>query len=182
MGRPRKKPKKWKPGDPFTPLQDPHELAEKEKPEDSLPSIEDAPAKKGTPREVEYLNKIKEGVPPERIPAILEEVIQVSKNTNSWRGLMAVAQFVADYGLGKPTQRIDVSNIATPADWEDVFADDDDEENEEPVDEIIARMTDKERAELLDKLQKREKLDFENELMDMGLWDDDPDHGENSEV
>jgi len=58
-------------------------------------------------QEEAMLQAIKASMPPEKIEATIAEALELARNTNSWRGLMAVCEFAANYSLGKPTQRIE---------------------------------------------------------------------------
>ena len=64
----------------------------------------------GRPRrsqEQQMLEAIRATMPPERIEATVAEALEIARSTNSWRGIMDVVRFCAEYSLGKPTVRVE---------------------------------------------------------------------------
>lgn len=73
----------------------------------------------GRPKQVDnrdYIAAIKQGFPPDKIVELLNEAIEIAISTNSWRGVVAAAEFAAAYSLGKPKQRVETSDGAALAD------------------------------------------------------------------
>ena len=64
------------------------------------------PGRPSQRQEVAMVNAIKATMPPERIQHTLEQALQMAFDANSWRGVMAVVEFAANYTVGKPVQRI----------------------------------------------------------------------------
>ena len=62
--------------------------------------------------EEQMLTAIKASMPPERIEATLAEALSIARSTNSWRGLLAVSEFAANYALGKPVARVESGGLA----------------------------------------------------------------------
>ncbi len=64
------------------------------------------------PKAVEraYVDAVKEALPPDEIAHILTEALEMARNTNSWRGMVEVAQLALAYGAGKPMQKIVASD------------------------------------------------------------------------
>ena len=53
-----------------------------------------------------YLTAIREAVSPEDLKALMKEAVKIAREAGSWRGVVAVAELAAAYGLGKPVQRV----------------------------------------------------------------------------
>ena len=77
------------------------------------------------PKAVEraYVDAVKEALPPDEIANILTEALEMARNTNSWRGMVEVAQLALAYGAGKPMQKI-VTSDSNLADLLAVLQDD----------------------------------------------------------
>ena len=56
-------------------------------------------------QELRVLDEVRAKFPPERISAMLEEAYQLATETRSARGVMAVAELVMAYTVGKPKQQ-----------------------------------------------------------------------------
>ena len=85
-------------------------------------------------QEEQLLTAIKASMPPERIQATLAEALQIARSTNSWRGLLAVSEFAANYALGKPVARVESGGgglAAVLAELDDIGDDDDDDEEDD---------------------------------------------------
>ena len=90
----------------------------------------------GRPRrsqEEQLLTAIKASMPPERIQATLAEALQIARSTNSWRGLLAVSEFAANYALGKPVARVEsggggLAAVLAELSYGDDTGDDDDDD------------------------------------------------------
>jgi hypothetical protein len=63
-----------------------------------------------------YIDAIKAEYPPEMLTGMMKEAYDVAKSSNSWRGMVAVAEFMAAYGLGKPVKRVESSGDSSLAD------------------------------------------------------------------
>lgn len=57
---------------------------------------------KGRSTDSEYAAAIREGLPPERMLALMETALDLSIKRNSWRGVLAVVEFAVKYLVGKP--------------------------------------------------------------------------------
>lgn len=57
-------------------------------------------------REAEVLHAINAAMPPERITKLLDQMITIATETNSWRGIAQALEFCAAYQIGKPIQRM----------------------------------------------------------------------------
>ena len=53
-----------------------------------------------------YLTAIKKAIPPESLGDLLTTALNMAIGSGSWRGVVAVAELAAAYGLGKPVQRV----------------------------------------------------------------------------
>ena len=56
--------------------------------------------------EKQYLDAIRQSLPPDQVETIITEAIELARQTRSWRGLLEVVQFAVAYGAGKPMQKI----------------------------------------------------------------------------
>lgn len=63
-------------------------------------------------KEEEMLAAIKDTFSAEELRAVLREALEIARSTQSARGLLAVAEFCANYSLGKPATTI-ISKPAT---------------------------------------------------------------------
>lgn len=63
-----------------------------------------------------YIDAIKAHCPPEKLVEMMQEAFDMAVETNSWRGMVAVAEFMAAYGLGKPVKRVESSGDSSLAD------------------------------------------------------------------
>ena len=84
-------------------------------------------------QEEAMLSAIKSSMPPERIQAVLAEALQIARSTNSWRGLLAVSEFAANYALGKPVARVEsggggLAAVLAELSYGDDTGDDDDDD------------------------------------------------------
>jgi hypothetical protein len=73
----------------------------------------------GRPKQVDnrqYIEALKAGFPPDRIVELMELAIELARETKSWRGVVAAAQFAADYSLGKPVKRVESTGDSSLAD------------------------------------------------------------------
>jgi len=61
-------------------------------------------------QELAILDTIKADWPPERLAEALNNAMQMAEETRSWRGILSVAELVLSYGIGKPTQKVNVTN------------------------------------------------------------------------
>ena len=82
------------------------------------------PGRKPRAQEQAALSAINSVMKPETIEALLQEALQLARETRSWRGTLACVELALAYQLGKPTQRINVSETQTPADWLQALLDD----------------------------------------------------------
>lgn len=60
-------------------------------------------------QEQQMLDTIRATMPPEKIEATIQRALELAEVTQSWRGYMAVLEFVAAYTLGKPISRVEES-------------------------------------------------------------------------
>lgn len=67
----------------------------------SLPS----PGRPPKAREQQMLDAITSAVGPDELKELIREAISIARSTQSARGLLAIAEFVADRSLGKPVAR-----------------------------------------------------------------------------
>ena len=60
------------------------------------------------PKAVEkaYLDAVKQALPPEAIADLLEEALELARDTRSWRGMAEIITIALQYGAGKPTQKV----------------------------------------------------------------------------
>jgi hypothetical protein len=63
-----------------------------------------------------YIKAIKAKYPPGRLTDMMEEAFEMAVKTNSWRGMVAVAEFAANYSLGKPVKRVESTGDTSLAD------------------------------------------------------------------
>jgi hypothetical protein len=73
----------------------------------------------GRPKMVDnraYVEALKAGFPPERMVELMEQAIEIAISTKSWRGVVAAAEFAADYSLGKPVKRVESTGDSSLAD------------------------------------------------------------------
>jgi hypothetical protein len=63
-----------------------------------------------------YVEALKAGFPPERMVELMETAIEIAVSTKSWRGVVAAAEFAADYSLGKPVKRVESTGDSSLAD------------------------------------------------------------------
>ena len=87
---------------------------------------------------------------PHKILDVVEQAHVFAYKTKSWKGLMEVARFLAEYTVGKPKQALNMTHTATPEDWAEFFRDKDVPEAEvfgtfgEPEDGMDGSMADDE--------------------------------------
>jgi hypothetical protein len=63
-----------------------------------------------------YIDAIKAQYPPGRLVDMMQEAFDMAVETNSWRGMVAVMEFAANYSLGKPVKRVESSGDTSLAD------------------------------------------------------------------
>jgi hypothetical protein len=73
----------------------------------------------GRPKMVDnraYVEALKLDFPPEEISRLVKEAIQIAIDTNSWRGVIAAAEFAHDRSIGKPVKRVESTGDTSLAD------------------------------------------------------------------
>lgn len=65
------------------------------------------------PEHAGFLAAINRTMPPNRVESLLEQAIAISMSTHSWRGIVAVLEFCANYQVGKPIQRSITANATS---------------------------------------------------------------------
>jgi hypothetical protein len=63
-----------------------------------------------------YIDAIKASYPPGTLTDMMQEAYDMAVKTNSWRGMVAVAEFAANYSLGKPVKRVESTGDSSLAD------------------------------------------------------------------
>jgi hypothetical protein len=63
-----------------------------------------------------YIKAIKAAYPPGTLTGMMQEAYDMAVKTNSWRGMVAVAEFAANYSLGKPVKRVESTGDSSLAD------------------------------------------------------------------
>jgi hypothetical protein len=63
-----------------------------------------------------YIDAIKAEYPPGRLVEMMQEAFTMAVDTNSWRGMVAVMEFAANYSLGKPVKRVESTGDSSLAD------------------------------------------------------------------
>jgi hypothetical protein len=63
-----------------------------------------------------YIDAIKAEYPPDRLVGMMAEAFDMAVETNSWRGMVAVMEFAANYSLGKPVKRVESTGDSSLAD------------------------------------------------------------------
>jgi hypothetical protein len=56
------------------------------------------------------LDAITDAISPDELRSIIQEAISIARSTQSARGLLAVAEFVADRTLGRPAVKLQTTN------------------------------------------------------------------------
>jgi hypothetical protein len=77
------------------------------------------PGGPGRPKMVDnraYVEALKLDFPPEEISRLVKEAIQIAIDTNSWRGVIAAAEFAHDRSIGKPVKRVESTGDTSLAD------------------------------------------------------------------
>jgi hypothetical protein len=64
----------------------------------------------------EYIDAIKAGYPPSRLLELMDLALALAVETRSWRGVVAVGEFAANYSLGKPVKRVETTGDSSLAD------------------------------------------------------------------
>lgn len=57
-------------------------------------------------KEQSYLDELKGVIPPEKLGELLQQALDAAVASNSWRGILAVAELCLNYAVGKPTLRV----------------------------------------------------------------------------
>ena len=61
-------------------------------------------------KELQVLDAIKADWPPERVAEALNQAMTFATETRSWRGILAVCELAMAYTIGRPQQKVQVSD------------------------------------------------------------------------